>query len=111
MDHFKKKYIKYKTKYINLQNGRGYPNAKFNFMIDSSILPIEDISKHFDSKFHIKQGRSDYKEGSLELANKVIGITIRKEFPDEHLRLLDIIKKNLHCLLVQVQIVLHLSLK
>ena len=83
MDNFKKKYFKYKAKYINLQNG-GLPNSKFIFLIDKAISSSlkEEIKAQFNPRFHAK------------LMDEFIGITVRKEFPAEHNRLLDIIRQN-----------------
>ena len=86
MDYYKNKFIKYKMKYLNLQNG-GHPFSTFRFMINSSISPIEDISNHFAPKFHIKPD-------SGKLADKILGITVRKEFPEEHTKLLNIIREK-----------------
>ena len=73
MDHFKKKYIKYKTKYINLQNGG---IKKFLFKVDESILPQQLIDLLPDNIYN----------------NHTQFITIENEL--DHTRLLNLIRQN-----------------
>ena len=73
MDYFKKKYIKYKTKYINLQNGGA---KKFMFKIDNSISPRQLINL-FPSEI-------------VNNASQII--TIENE--SDHIRLLNLIQQN-----------------
>ena len=73
MDYFKKKYIKYKTKYINLQNGG---TKKFMFKIDKSISPRQLINL-FPSEI-------------VNNASQII--TIENE--SDHIRLLNLIQQN-----------------